>query len=772
MLADSPDGSKLSVPVSSPEAPAASKPADEDQSDVLHLIRIAAVKLALRTVPDHLPAALMATLGVRVFDGSLDACFKIMKLYVHPDKHSNSSISGDAELAFKLIGPSMEACKHMARQLSSFRALPWRFPEEIELLRLVNLRKGIDVSLDFAAPPAPPAPKTAKAAPKAASKSRANAKPHHGSSLSAPDDYDIRIEYVNKAAILEFLSRTAARRIRHQEKGSMVQNLEVLLRRGQPVHGEKDVLSITVVSYMKKKFGLSTRRQTGIKVFGDNLPDDVAKAIQFEVDHGVPQGMIGKSVFHMGERLLRVVARAGLDVMDMDLGRCYTHLRYLHAPPEVRDKLDHMSQLLADPPALTAKLATLEGVLDNDMKGMITKASNMQRLPEVNNVVVRQWLEGFKSDNKVLIDAEILVHADLYAKVCETNPLHPSLTFMSCLDQSRESTVIQKIDSVTASNEYDGILHFFTVGDKADIIYKEAAALVEPLRLVIKPYPDPVTLARQKYPKLDWDHINIERPLDWLRNFRQCRLALARGVEAVRQLDTVFGDVVRGATQFHAHQPPGADKFELWDENTHRWQPNYDASCMCGWIRSELGELFGKLTVQSGEAVWLPPLPPLQQDAFVEKVSKCVVKYMTSDPDLPQLDGPSQMTGKLLFADGQLYNFDDQSSRIARPEDRLARYCPGPLPSWDVSGDVKRKVHTLTRKVKEFFMAGGTDLQPQQSEDLEEALAQGAEPPQQKELRKEIVALFEDLRKLKECPMLAGLWNLFEDRFSIWWVLL
>ena len=77
------------------------------------------------------------------------------------------------------------------------------------------------------------------------------------------------------------------------------------------------------------------------------------------------------------------------------------------------------------------------------------------------------------------------------------------------------------------------------------------------------------------------------------------------------QHDTVFGDVGRGATHFHAHQPVGCDKFELWDEINHRWVPNYDATSMSLWVHDELMERFGKLVVDNNNEVsWAPHSPP------------------------------------------------------------------------------------------------------------------------------------------------------------------
>jgi hypothetical protein len=308
---------------------------------------------------------------------------------------------------------------------------------------------------------------------------------------------------------MEFMSYTAARRARHPKKGALAQVLNVLLMRGQVVTGDPDLLKITVVSYMNRKHGFHTRRQSGVRVFhGDDLPDDVEEALAHEIARGIPEGMRGKSVFHIGERLVRVVCRQGLDVLDLDLRRCYTHLRYLHAPAELQGQLKCFQQLLADPKFLTAKLAALEQVSEDDMKTMITAAGNMQRISPRANGTVEEWLQTFKKENGLVIEANKAKHADLYERVKASNPRHADLTFISIIDQHLEAEVINKIDNPHASNEYDGVVFFFKTGDEADSILQQAAALVEPMHLSVKPYGNPLELAKQKYPNLDWDHVN------------------------------------------------------------------------------------------------------------------------------------------------------------------------------------------------------------------------------------------------------------------------
>ena len=63
------------------------------------------------------------------------------------------------------------------------------------------------------------------------------------------------------------------------------------------------------------------------------------------------------------------------------------------------------------------------------------------------------------------------------------------------------------------------------------------------------------------------------------------------------------------------------------------------------------------------------------------------------------------------------------------------------------------------------------DLQPHPVEDLQGAFEQGAENPDVKRLRKEVVALVDELREDEHCPMFRGLWQLFEDYNDVLFIL-
>ena len=115
--------------------------------------------------------------------------------------------------------------------------------------------------------------------------------------------------------------------------------------------------------------------------------------------------------------------------------------------------------------------------------------------------------------------------------------------------------MLSRFDVATAANEYDGVCHFFKTGEEAKQLFDKACAAVAPMGIKAKEYPEPLKYAKEKYPNADWGHINSMSAEEWLKAYRRCMDASS--ADACRNIDTVFGDVVRGSTHFFCYQPPG-----------------------------------------------------------------------------------------------------------------------------------------------------------------------------------------------------------------------
>ena len=93
--------------------------------------------------------------------------------------------------------------------------------------------------------------------------------------------------------------------------------------------------------------------------------------------------------------------------------------------------------------------------------------------------------------------------------------------------------------------------------------------------------------------------------------------------------------------------------------------------------------------------------------------------------NLRSLDSYEGLENKLLFADGQVYDFASHSLRRVQPTDRLARRCPIPYPDWERAADMKSRILSSGAAICDFYRKGGKEFHRGTSGDIEEALAGG-----------------------------------------------
>ena len=111
------------------------------------------------------------------------------------------------------------------------------------------------------------------------------------------------------------------------------------------------------------KHGLLCRGQSGLGIFGPVPPGDVQKHFARELHLGVPRTMMGKSIFSFN-RLIRSVVWTGIPrvLVDLDIRKCFTQLRFLNAPSHLQDP--ELLQYLQNDKAIIAKLAKFKMAID------------------------------------------------------------------------------------------------------------------------------------------------------------------------------------------------------------------------------------------------------------------------------------------------------------------------------------------------------------------------------------------------------------------------
>ena len=244
------------------------------------------------------------------------------------------------------------------------------------------------------------------------------------------------------------------------------------------------------------------------------------------------------------------------------------------------------------------------------------------------------------------------------------------LTFQAALDADAEAEEIDKIDDIGASNEYDGV-YFFLDGMSADAKLVECQAKVSVLKLNIKLYEDPLECGKRKYPLLDWtpNKMSLE---EWLDTWDQC-LKYIGSPEKCRTNDCLFGDFIRGRSGGLIISIPGTNTFEAWDDDQRCWLQDVTDADIVSMVRKDFRECFGEMRYNPYDNAFTigHPPPPGNNDDFLRKCAAISARYATRTP-MRDLDSYEGLADMLLFADGQVLDFNTGEHRRVDPMDRLA----------------------------------------------------------------------------------------------------
>jgi hypothetical protein len=562
--------------------------------------------------------------------------------------------------------------------------------------------------------------------------------------VSFEGEYEIRQEPVNRDAIIKFMNHMAARKVSGKH-GRLIHNLAMLLHRTS--NGDEDFGMLTVLSYRRTDAdGLLYRRMTGLGVFPTVPPPDVQAAFQHELELQVPRTSMGKSAFHLGS-LATTSARSDIPLCNSDLRKAFIQLRLAALPDEVRSKLRVLPGFLEQDKKIIAKLSST-GVSEDDIKQLIIAATNMQATQQGLPPALQDFLAGIKADSKDILNYFKRQEPELLARF----RLFPNgdLKFLALLDHDMEARAVDKMDSKACSNEYDGVVEFLASWDEVDATFKRHAAAVAPLAIGMKPYGAVLELAKSKKPGFDWDAAcsELDGP-SWYRKWRQCMAALRKGPARCHAINTVFGQVIRCSSALNICKN-GGGRFELFQNGF--WKRNCEYKDLKEFVKQELLEIFHNNPE-------LNPREPLETDGFISAVVTCVVDYMpqVAENHSDALDNRSHL--KLLDAEGTVYNWETDTFRKQRAEDRLYRKMPKAFVL--LPDDEQQKINRFCKALKDYYKLGGKTLQPFDEEDTEGKLQ---EEPELRDARLALANSFDTLRTLKNHELLQGLWNIYEDR--------
>ena len=670
---------------------------NRSKETIMEDLRCSAIALAVSGHDSHIILGLRVGLQQKTVTGIA----KHMRLLCHPDKNPGNARATDAMHALQ---DALDEHQNLTpAQICMMQGSLDRVPEEMVVMQILSELNGTPPPTGFrTSPEAHDVPDTVTVA------------------------YEFRKEYFSLPAVYTFLERTAARRLRTPAKGSFARALLSVLDRGQPTD-DPNILEITVVLYQFTVNGYRKRRQSGIKAlhdyFAGELPHDIVEATKHEKD----SSFAGKSIFHTWGKLLRCVCRTGLKGVEVDLKRAFFSLRYYSLPAGLQSKCKSVRTYVCDTDTFMSDMMTVTGYTADAIKGAVTSAGNLGTKHRGMHPALEDFCNCFKKENKMIMEYMTGEHKELWAR-CRANGVG-LLSFMAIIDHDQEADVVDKFDKtngMTCCNEYDGCYFFFV--EYPQNLLQMIQEIVKPHQVGIKVLDDPLTCAKTKYPLYDWDHINDTPPHEYILLRSKCADALWRGAAFVRNLDTIFARFVMSSTTICFNVGRAVGDIEVWNDGARRWISGRGNDSLVDVVKSELTLAFGRSSEDpvTGDVHYHDPPQPLEADSFLTSVARCCVKY-SPPKEMISLDHLSNASGKLLFNDGTLYDFDQRLHRLAQPSDRLSRHCKIQFPTWDAPQDVQEMVVSLGADVLTFFKSGGTTLVMPSTEDLGELLLMSAE---------------------------------------------
>ena len=251
---------------------------------------------------------------------------------------------------------------------------------------------------------------------------------------------------------------------------------------------------------------------------------------------------MGRSAFAYGT-LVKLVARADMQWLDVDGVRAHVQLRVMHLPLDVYSKLLVAHEYVSNPEDTIKRLIENTVHTEDEMKTRLTALSNLEAQDWADfPLEARQWAASFVDDMKTIINFEKQRHPELRTHFDEYE--HPDLSFIACLDHHREALQIDKIDTRFGSNEFDGVAFYVPGSLNVQDTYEQKTKRCAPFRMKLKAYPSVLAHAQKKFPMLDWTTVTSVPAAEWVHAYT--RVLAARSAKDIRAIDSCVTTVMRG----------------------------------------------------------------------------------------------------------------------------------------------------------------------------------------------------------------------------------
>jgi hypothetical protein len=470
---------------------------------------------------------------------------------------------------------------------------------------------------------------------------------------SPPQTFDghvqVRREPVNVDMIFDFMSRIACRRAYSMKRGSFFKDLRYLVLRIIPdsITGGVGIIKV-LYQHENKHTELDTRWFTGLGKLPTVVAFEIHEWFKHELQAKVTRSKMARGAFSFGI-LVKLVARQGLNIVDGDQVRCFIQQRWENVDHTTRhEKFSYYSQYMRDPDALCAKLATDANMPESEVKRLIIIATNGGGNACTGHLGA--FLEGIFKDTSKMMHINDTMRPELLQHFKALGKADPSVSALAAVDWHYEHQTTKRFDSETFANEWDGVVAFVSRGAEKNL-FVEMCKRAYPIKLSLKSYDDPVCVAKRRFPDLNWEEKATISAKIYMDKFSEVAVALQRGPARVRAIDTVVAEILQGQENTAICKSEDDKGYQIFKNG--QWDTSVDFKGLCKHIKQRLVEVFGTHYINtSGEEITRPPVEPLQNDSFIEKIGECFVKYLPTRPQRP-LDW--DLWHKILFSDNVPY---------------------------------------------------------------------------------------------------------------------
>ena len=137
---------------------------------------------------------------------------------------------------------------------------------------------------------------------------------------------------------------------------------------------------------------------------------------------------------------------------------------------------------------------------------------------------------------------------------------------------------------------------------------------------------------------------------------KDASIATRKGRQAIDDIDTVIATVLRGRLDSHIYRVDAetGTAFEIFDNGL--WRLNCEPGYLCGYVKTELKQLFGKQNQdQHFNISFGGPPAPMAKDAYIGRVAKCLIQYVPHKT-IAALDNDASL--KLMDCSGKVVDFE------------------------------------------------------------------------------------------------------------------